>query len=138
MNKPVSLTPRGRRIGKRVMLSEPTGSAVVNAPKFDSIFADAIEILSLELKRMRMQVQQGKGLNDREARQFNGYLSNIFKVLEDRRRLEERLEGMSDKDIEQLAKLYMQGKGLLKEPHEDSDERSELGSLPVTPKEECP
>lgn len=131
--EPSSVQPRGRRVGTRIVMREPTGSAIVSAPKFDAIFADAIEILSLELKRMRQQVQAGKGLTDREARQFNGYLANIFKVLEDRRKLEERLEGMSDNEIEQLAKLYLQGKGTLSEPGSAQVEMQD-----VTPEKECP
>lgn len=118
---------------RKIIVREPTGSAVVRMPKFDGIFADAITILSAELKRLKHQVESGRGLTAIEARQFNGYLTNIFKVLEDKRKTEEHLRNMSDKEIEQLATLYLQGKGVLPATSSETHVAPEDGDVETPP-----
>lgn len=89
-------------------------------PSVDSMIADSLDILQMEITKFKTKVVQGRSLDSREAKTLQGYLKSLVDLSrEDRERASERdLADLSTEEL--LALLGKQQKSLTGKSGSDS------------------
>ena len=73
-------------------------------PSVDSMMADALGVIQLEITKFKTKVAQGRSLDSREAKTLQGYIKSLVDLSrEDRGRLKE--QDLSELSTEELLAL---------------------------------
>lgn len=73
-------------------------------PSVDSMMADALGVIQLEITKFRTKVAQGRSLDSREAKTLQGYIKSLVDLSrEDRERIKE--QDLSQLSTEELLAL---------------------------------
>jgi hypothetical protein len=73
-------------------------------PSVDSMMADALGVIQLEITKFKTKVAQGRSLDSREAKTLQGYIKSLVDLSrEDRERLKE--QDLSELSTEELLAL---------------------------------
>lgn len=89
-----------RRLPPSKILSHQT----VIQPSVDSLIADAMSILELELLRLKRHVQSGRALLPDESRILNGYIKGLTELAREDREQQKGVD-LSDMSTEEIIKL---------------------------------
>lgn len=70
-------------------------------PSVDSMMADALSVIQLEITKYKTKVAQGRSLDSREAKTLQGYIKSLVELSrEDRERLKEQdLSALSTEEL---------------------------------------
>lgn len=70
-------------------------------PSVDSMMADALGVIQLEITKFKTKVAQGRSLDSREAKTLQGYIKSLVELSrEDRERLKEQdLSALSTEEL---------------------------------------